>query len=235
MFTKLELLRLFTVKRRSVSLPLRVVYVAVADLYTPVTTQILKLRSWPLHGAGKRVDETTSCPNTVCIGRRMFLLSSHHWWFGSVLHPRVLQFFFNEKRYYVNLWVQLYYFFFTRTPLLFSLAFVYTNRVIYLGFLINLFFSLCMYVYRIGELLGYGSEHGHRQIKSKQHRLGSVLHVLHRIGRGITPYTPSSLRTNSPSVLSIPLSGAHCHMDQQTIPGSWQLIMYPTNIYWIEI
>lgn len=139
-------------------------------------------------------------------------------------------FFFNEKRYYVNLWLQPYYFF-PRTPLLFSLAFVYTNRVIYLGFLINLFFSLCMYVYRIGELSGYGSEHGHRQIKSKQHRLGSVLHVLHRMGGGdITPYTPSSLRTNSPYLLSIPLSGAHCHMDQQTIPGSWQLIMYPTNI-----
>jgi hypothetical protein len=74
----------------------------------------------------------------------MLLPSCHHWWFDSVLHPPVLQFFFNEKRYYVNVWLQLYYFF-TRTPLLFSLAFVYTNRVIYLGFLINLF-SLSLYV-----------------------------------------------------------------------------------------
>lgn len=170
-------------KRYGISLLVRVVYVAVADSYTPVTAQNLKLRSSPLYGAGKRVDETTTCPNTDGVGWRMFLPSCHHWWFGSLLHPPVLQFFFNEKRYYVNLWLQLYYFF-PRTPLLFSLAFVYTNRVIYLGFLINLFFSLCMYVYRTGELSGYGSEHGHRQIKSKQHRLGSVLHVLHRIGEG---------------------------------------------------
>ena len=128
-------------KRYRFSLLVRVVYVAFADLYTPVTAQNLKLRSSPLYGAGKRVDVTTACPNTVGVGRKMFFPSCHHWWFGSVLHPPVLQFFFNEKRYYVNLWLQLYYFF-PRTPLLFSLAFVYTNRVIYLGFLINLFFSL---------------------------------------------------------------------------------------------
>jgi hypothetical protein len=123
LFTELKLLRLVAVKTYSVSLLLRVVYISVADLYTPVTTQNLKLRSSPLYGAGKRVDETTTCPNTVGVGRRMFLPCFHHWRFGSVLHQPVLQFFFNEKRYYVNLWLQLYYFFYSdSTAILVSLC-----------------------------------------------------------------------------------------------------------------
>jgi hypothetical protein len=49
---------------------------------------------------------------------------------------------------------------------LFSLAFVYTNRVIYLGFLINLFFlHVCMCVYRMGEFSGYGLSMGRGRLK----------------------------------------------------------------------
>lgn len=84
------------------------------------------------------------------------------------------------------------FFFFTRTPWLFSLAFVYTNRVIYLGFLINLFFSLYMYVcvsYR--RTAGVGIEHGHRQIKSKQHRSSSALYS--PLNRGASPSHPFPL------------------------------------------
>jgi hypothetical protein len=47
LFKKLKLLRLYAVERYIVSFLVRVVYVAVADLYTPVTTQNLKLRSSP--------------------------------------------------------------------------------------------------------------------------------------------------------------------------------------------
>jgi hypothetical protein len=60
---------------------------------------------------------------------------------------------------------------------LFSLAFVCTNRVIYLGFLINLFFSACVYI-SCRRIVGVRAEHGQTQIKSKQHRLSSVLRVL---------------------------------------------------------
>lgn len=49
----------------------------------------------PLYCVESEADESTGCSNTVDVGSYQC--------FGSVLHSPVLQFFFNEKRYYVNL------------------------------------------------------------------------------------------------------------------------------------